>query len=369
MKESLVTISQINENIKNKLDNIKNVTLKGEITNLKMSNGHYYLSLKDSYSSISAIIWKNKKLKIDIQNGDEVIVSGKINVFTRNGTFSLHIDEINKNSKGNSYLEYERIKEKYYKLGYFDQKKLLPKIITRLGIITAKHGAALQDILYVLKKNNINIDIIIEDCNVQGINCPSSIISALNNISSVDVIILGRGGGSIDDLMGFSHPDVIEAIYQCKMNGTTIISAVGHEIDFMLSDFVADIRAPTPSIAGEIISNQINSFKNNIMNIKSEQEIILKNKINEYKLHLKTLQTNLINFLINEQKYIIQTRINNYNNKLINFKNLLKSSHIKITCQNNVINNLEDLLNYICITNNFTITLPDGIIDVKISLI
>ena len=235
----------------------KKINIIGEITNFKITGGRIYMNLIDETSSISIIKWNCTKSDLILENNNMVNVCGSIKCFLKQGTYNIiatKIELINKEKSANNYLIN---KEKYEKLGYFNNQKELPKFIKNIGILTALDGAAIHDIMFVLNKNQYKGNVYIKNSIVQGNMCPQSIVSGIdffeiNKKLNIDVLLITRGGGSIEDLMGFSDPLVIEKLYSCKFY---TVSAVGHETDFMLSDFVCNLRCPTPSIAAETLSS------------------------------------------------------------------------------------------------------------------
>lgn len=233
-------------------------TIKGELHNYSKRNGNIFAAIKDKNSSIDIICWNCLE---DYENGDEVEIYGRINFYKKTSKINLQIFSIKKLGQGDHHKLYEKLKQNFQNLGYFDRKKEMPKNINNIGIVTSKDGAALQDVLYVLKNGGFDGNIIIKDCLVQGINAPNSIKDAIESFkvnretNNVDLILITRGGGSLEDLMAFSSEKVVKAIYESDI---FTISAVGHEIDSMLSDFTADLRAPTPSIGAQIIINEYN---------------------------------------------------------------------------------------------------------------
>ena len=267
----------------------------GEISNYKISKGSVFFTLKDEVSTISVVMWNylNRKTKIELEDGKKVKVYGNLNVYGKSGSYNLKAYKVELLGVGNLFREYLKLKEEYTQKGYFseDIKKKLPTTINKIGIITAKDGAALQDFLYVLTKNEFCGQVHIKNCSVQGKECPKSVVNGINLLDSMklDVLVVARGGGSFEDLFGFSDGAVIEAIHNCN---TCIISAIGHEIDFMLSDYVADIRAPTPSIAGEIISGK----RDGVIGL-DELDILINN--------LQIQITNRISYLESEYSIII----------------------------------------------------------------
>jgi exodeoxyribonuclease VII large subunit len=301
------TVSQISNEIKTILGtNIPDkLTVEGEISNFKVSNGNLFFTLKDEESSISIVSWSFEKY-FDIEgitNGDKVQVYGKLVCYSKNGSYSLQIFKLEKQGVGDLHSAYEKLKYKFNLKGYFDDKnkKQLPNNIKNIGIITSPEGAALQDILFVLKKNKFQGKVYIKRCMVQGNMCPKSIadsIEYLNNFKiqegktkkKLDLIMVTRGGGSFEDLMGYSDEKVIESIYESDI---FVMSAVGHEVDFMLSDFVADCRAPTPSIGAEIISKKQKDILDNLNEINEFFSQTLKTKI----LHSFEIYYNKLNML------------------------------------------------------------------------
>lgn len=260
------SVTELNNTIKDSLDdNFSNIEVEGEIGNLKQSSGNTYMSLKDSESTIPAIIWRSlyQNMKVRVKEGDKVKISGKLEVYIKHGKYQIIVRKIEVDGTGKLYDEYTQRKEKYEKKNYFDKtrKKYLPENIKAIGIVTSTEGAAIKDVLSVLEKDGYGGKVFIKNCVVQGDNCPSSVKKAIKYFNNfvydeekqrkVDVILITRGGGSFEDLFGFSDKKVIEAIHKSEI---CTISAVGHEIDNMLSDYVADIRTATPSVGATLIA-------------------------------------------------------------------------------------------------------------------
>jgi exodeoxyribonuclease VII large subunit len=353
------TISELNNMINLGIDNAfpKDIKLSGEISNLRNSRGHLYMNLKDSESIIRAILWKSTKDNLknnkDLAEGNKVDIIGHLNYYVPGGSLSFIIDNIEiKKNIGKIKKQYEKLKKFYKEKGYFDpnKKKQLPRQIRKVSIITSQEGAALQDILYTFKKCKLNLEIKILGVVVQGKNCAKDVSNAIDSIEKdSDVVLITRGGGDMEDLFGFSDSLVIEAIHNCPIY---TISAIGHEIDFMLSDFVADHRAPTPSIAAEFIS--LNN-KNFIENIEKKERLIIdliKEKLNNNKLFLLTVKNQLEDPVISlnnlEQKVLCllesklsfyQGNINLYNNQL----DLIKPQKegLKLVVGDEIIKNLK----------------------------
>ena len=253
------TITALNKAIKNMFEEKKelnNIHLKGEISNFKHhSRGHLYFTLKDETSQLSAIMFASNasNLKFEPADGMKVLVSGKVSVYETGGTYQIYVNEMIEDGLGNLYLEFEKLKKKLEQEGLFkkEYKKEIPKFPNRIGIITAPTGAAIKDIMSTIKRRFPIVETILFPSLVQGIEAKDDIVRniKLANTFDLDVIILGRGGGSIEDLWAFNEECVARAIFDSKI---PIVSGVGHEVDFTISDFVADLRAPTPTGAAEM---------------------------------------------------------------------------------------------------------------------
>ncbi len=356
------TVTELNEIIKKTITTeFKNklITVSGEISNLKNSGNHTYLTLKDDTTTLSVAFW-NKNLKN--QNGEHVEVSGKMDYYIKSGNINFIGTNVKIIGVGSSHSQYEKIREEYEKKGYFKNRKSLPNSAKNIGVVTSYTGAALQDFMYVLKKNQFSGNVYIYDCNVQGIKCPVSVAQGIKffnspfNISDyddksdtdvdtdadtetnsdsdaktshdlskghreetiveveVDIIVVTRGGGSFEDLMGFSSPKVIDAVHGSKKY---IISAVGHEIDNMLSDYAANYRAPTPSIAGEVIVSIGNKNKMHLDKLQNQiyysfHEI--KETLLKYKIHLKQIDDSLVDpsKILNDKIYLLHKKAKNH---------------------------------------------------------
>lgn len=243
--------------------NLRVITIKGEISNFTnhIKTGHFYFTLKDDTASIKAIMFKGNasKVRFDVKNGMNVIICGSIQVFERDGVYQLYCDSLEPDGIGALYLAFEQLKEKLSKLHMFDDshKKPIPTMPKKIGIVTSKTGAALQDILNILGRRYPLCSVLLISTLVQGENAPESIVHSIKQaelVGDIDLLIVGRGGGSIEDLWAFNDERVAHAIYDCEI---PVISAVGHEIDFTIADFVADLRAPTPSAAAELATPDI----------------------------------------------------------------------------------------------------------------
>lgn len=275
MNNNYITVTQLTKYIKYRLDNDQNlmkVYLKGEISNFKAhSRGHLYFTIKDENTRINAIMFSTyaSKLKIAPLDGMKVLVTGKISVYEPSGNYQIYVESLEEDGVGNLYIAFEELKKKLEKEGLFDKskKKKIPLIPERIGIITAPTGAAIKDILSTLKRRWPLAETILFPTLVQGKEAASDIVRniELSKNYDLDVLIIGRGGGSIEDLWCFNEEIVARAIYDLN---TPVISAVGHEIDFTICDFVADLRAPTPTGAAELAVPNINDIINFLTQLK-----------------------------------------------------------------------------------------------------
>ncbi len=258
--EQTMTVSQLNLFIKDILGQIpilNNIKIKGEISNFKHhSSGHMYMSLKDESGVLRAVMFRSSAISLNFkpENGMQVIAQGRVAVYERDGQYQLYINSMEQDGKGNLYEQFEKLKAKLQKEGLFDPntKKPIPRYPKRIGVITAPTGAAVRDIINILSRRFKAADVCLCPALVQGDGAAESIKKAIeyfNNENLVDVLIVGRGGGSIEDLWAFNEETVARAIFNSEI---PVISAVGHETDFTIADFVADLRAPTPSAAAEL---------------------------------------------------------------------------------------------------------------------
>ena len=256
-----LSVTQVNLYIKevmNRDDILTDVLVKGELSNFKAhSSGHMYMSLKDETGVMRAVMFRGSaaKLRFKPQNGMKVVAHGRVTVYERDGQYQLYIDDMQQEGVGDLYVAFEELKQKLSQEGLFDpaHKKPLPKYPKRVGVVTAPTGAAIRDIINVLTRRFSYADVVLYPVLVQGENAKESIVEAIryfNETKGADVLIVGRGGGSIEDLWAFNEEIVAREIYRSEI---PIVSAVGHEIDFTISDFVADLRAPTPSAAAELV--------------------------------------------------------------------------------------------------------------------
>lgn len=257
-KDKIFSVTEISQTVKQMLEGVfGEVAIEGEISNLKTaSSGHIYFDLKDENALISAVLFKGYARGLILKEGDLIVARGEISCYIKQGRYQLIVKEAEVKTKGNLFAEFEKLKEKLSQEGLFDEdKKLpLPPFPSRIGVVTSPTGAAIRDILSVLKRRGRNLEVIIAPALVQGEGSKEQIVQALKNLQKLtpppDVILLGRGGGSIEDLWSFNEELVVRAVAASKI---PIISCVGHETDFTLTDFAASLRAPTPSAAAELV--------------------------------------------------------------------------------------------------------------------
>ena len=345
MNDKYLTVTQINKYIKYKMDNDSNLSvvyLKGEISNFKNhSSGHLYFTIKDESSRILAVMFRANASKINFKpvDGSKVLVVGRISCYEASGNYQIYVEEMLEDGVGNLYLEFEKLKKKLGDKGYFDDiyKKPIPKFPKKIGIITAPTGAAIRDIITTINRRYKLVELYIFPSLVQGENAKDDIVKNLNCASNydLDLIILGRGGGSIEDLWAFNEEVVADAIFKSNI---PIISAVGHEIDFTISDFVSDLRAPTPTAAAELsVPNTIdliNYIKQlEIRASKSMENIIdtkksrLSSLVNSYVLknpkNMYEIKSQKLDNLVDKLNIYIKRNINDNNNRFINILNKL----------------------------------------------
>ena len=273
-----ITVSQVNRYIKALLDEsapLRNIYISGEISNFKYyySSGHMYFTLKDENSQLKAVMFSSNasRLKFMPDNGMKVICCGRISVYEKSGEYQLYVDDMQPDGVGALNLAFEQLKEKLFNEGVCDDdvKKPLPQFPKKIGVATSDIGAAVEDIKNITARRYPLAELVIAPTIVQGATASADIVKSLrllDEMEDVDVIIVGRGGGSIEDLWAFNSEEVARAVIGCE---TPIVSAVGHETDFTICDFVAELRAPTPSAAAELVCPDINSLANELSVLKS----------------------------------------------------------------------------------------------------
>lgn len=334
-----LSVSEINKIIKMKFDNssfFNRVFLKGEISNFKiqMPSGHCYFTIKDESSRISAIMFKTTANKVgtSFKDGDMVIVIGKISVYEASGNYQIYIESMEISGSGDLYKKYLELKNKLDKEGLFleSHKRPIPKFPNKIGIVTASTGAAIKDILTTIKRRYPLCETILFPSLVQGNGAKEDIVNKINiaNTYDLDVLIVGRGGGSIEDLWAYNEEIVARAIYDSKI---PIISAVGHEVDFTIADYVADKRAATPTAAAELAVPNIMDISLNIDSLFDRATNNIKILIDNYKKILDKINKSYIIAnpmnIYNTKKQMLNISINNLNN---NIKNIITINKMNI---------------------------------------
>ncbi|ERJ13776.1 exodeoxyribonuclease VII large subunit [Haloplasma contractile] len=302
MDKTPLTVTALNKYLKHKFDhdvNLQTVLLKGEISNFKRhSRGHLYFTLKDENSQLSAIMFSSKasKLKFDVEDGMNVVVEGSVSLYLRGGSYQIYVNNIVVDGIGQLYVKYEQLKEKLEKQGYFDPryKKEKPRYPKKIGVCTSDTGAAIRDIITTITRRYPIVEVMIFPTLVQGEHAKTSIvqqIEAANSLKDIDLLIIGRGGGSIEDLWAFNEEVVANAIFNSKI---PIISAVGHETDFTIADFVADFRAPTPTAAAELAVPDSQELLISLNNVNRHLNQLIINKHKGLKDHYLRLASSYV---------------------------------------------------------------------------
>lgn len=297
-----MTVSALNRYVKNLIDNdelLGMVYIKGEISNFKKHySGHLYFTLKDESCLIKCVMFKTYTPNLDFEpkDGDSVLILGSVAVYERDGIYQIYVKGMEIDGVGALYAEYEKLKARLADEGLFDEdkKKPIPMLPKSIGVITSKTGAVIRDIINVTTRRFPNVNIKLYPASVQGAGAAATIVKALeyfNEKKNVDVIIVARGGGSLEDLWPFNEEVTARAIYASEI---PVISAVGHETDFTIADFVADLRAPTPSAAGELAVPEINEVKWKINNSQNKLKILLKQKVEAMKARFEKIMKSRI---------------------------------------------------------------------------
>lgn len=341
MTDNYITVTQLTRYIKYKMDNDSNlnhICLKGEISNFKAhSRGHLYFTIKDENTRINAVMFAGNasKLKFSPMDGTKVLVIGKVSVYEATGGYQIYVSDMIEDGMGNLHVEFEKLKKKLEQEGLFDSKhkKKIPKIPKKIGIITAPTGAAIKDILSTIKRRWPIAETILFPSLVQGKEAAEDIVRNINRTKDfdLDVLIVGRGGGSIEDMWCFNEEIVARAIYDLDV---PVISAVGHEIDFTICDFVSDLRAPTPTGAAEMAVPNISDFYNYLNQIYIRLNKSTNNIIKNLKERLDSLKNS----------YVLKNPLNIYESVEQKFDNLLERLQLNIL---NIINSNKTRLNNI----------------------
>ena len=300
MTKNVYSVGQVNNYIKNMFAQdfmLHHISIKGEVSNCKYhSSGHIYFTIKDAQGAMSAIMFSGnrKGLTFQMKEGDKVIVTGSVEVYERDGKYQIYARQIELDGAGNLYLQFEALKRELEEMGMFagEYKQAIPKYARTIGIVTAPTGAAVQDIRNIATRRNPYVQLILYPALVQGEGAAPSIVNGIHVLErlGVDVIIVGRGGGSIEDLWAFNEEIVARAIFECQI---PIISAVGHETDTTIADYVADLRAPTPSAAAELAVYDYRTTMLELENRKRHMQMILARKVEFARERLSHYETRL----------------------------------------------------------------------------
>ena len=383
-----LNITQLNTIIKRIIDAeefLQTICVYGEVSNFKISAGNAYFDIKETGSQLACV--KFGAYDLDIHNGDMVLLYGKLNYYVKTGKMSFVVSKIEPYGLGELYKKYLVLKESLSQEGLFDErfKKQLPKFSSKVGIITSETGAVIRDIVHVAKKKNPYTDIIVFPARVQGTNAEDEIIAGLRyfELSDVDVVIIARGGGSFEDMAPFNTEKLVREIFVCKK---PIISAVGHETDFSLTDFVADMRAPTPSVAGELaffdFQKTVDDLNLYIQSIISSSKNFIEDK---QRTVVDVCQDIAQSFQMQTQREVmsLQVAINGINTnfeKLIDQKsadldkllltieksnpmNILRSGYAVVKKENKNISSVDE----VNVNDSLKILLADGVIDAKVT--
>jgi exodeoxyribonuclease VII large subunit len=377
MEEIYLSVSDVNTYIKSVFDRdefLSFVNIKGEISNLKFhTRGHLYFSLKDENSKINAVMfnYKDANLSFIPKDGMNVEVRGKINVFVAGGSYQVNVTSMKEDGVGNLYILFEELKRNLANEGLFDEskKKKLPRIPKKVGVITASTGAAVKDIISTINRRFPLTEIILFPTLVQGEGAKENIVRMLEkaNQSDVDVIIVGRGGGSIEDLWAFNEEIVVRAIYASVK---PVVSAVGHEIDYTISDFVSDMRAPTPTAAAELVVPSQLEIQRYLSDYKSRIISVMTKKLASYTEFLDKCRNS----------YVLNNPVNMYRQEEQKLDNLIEMLNInvlhRLDRENSLLENLKTKLELLnpdnILSKGYSVTLVNGKIlrsvkDLKVS--
>ena len=341
------TVTELNHRVKDLVEAVpafSDLLLRGEISNYKVyPSGHHYFTLKDSESALRCVMFKGSavKLRFKPENGMQVIASGRISVYPRDGAYQLYCSGLSADGVGDLYVAFEQLKEKLYREGLFDpaHKKPLPRFPRRIAIVTSSAGAAVHDMIRILRRRYPIAKVLLLPVRVQGVEAPPEIVGAIryaNRYQLADVLITGRGGGSLEDLWAFNDERVARAIYACE---TPVISAVGHETDFTIADFVADMRAPTPSAAAELAVFDYAQWCERIRQYEDTLYRAMSEKIRAYRNRLASLNMELRNSaperrLLDNKQYLdsLRLRLDNCMDRMMeNYRHRFKLSATRLS--------------------------------------
>lgn len=303
MAQNVYTVKQVNAYIKNMFTQdymLNRIYVKGEVSNCKYhTSGHIYFSLKDESGTIACVMFAGQRggLSFRMKEGQQVIVLGSVNVYERSGSYQLYAKEIRSDGDGALYERFQMLKKELEEMGMFapEYKKAIPAYAKRIGVVTAPTGAAVRDIMNIAARRNPYVQLILYPAQVQGAGAKESIVRGIHLLqkTGVDVMIVGRGGGSIEDLWAFNEEEVARAIFECQI---PVISAVGHETDTTIADYVADLRAPTPSAAAELAVSdhrqtqiRMQEYELRLNRLLTQKTETARQKVREYRMRLRYL--------------------------------------------------------------------------------
>ena len=339
MTQNVYTVRQVNAYIKNMFTQdymLNRIYVKGEVSNCKYhTSGHIYFSLKDESGTIACVMFAGQRggLAFHMREGQQVVVFGGISVYERSGSYQLYAREIRLDGEGVLYERFQALKQELGEMGMFapEYKKTIPSFVKTVGIVTAPTGAAIRDIMNISARRNPFVQLILYPALVQGEGAVQSIVTGIQTLDaySVDVMIVGRGGGSIEDLWAFNEEAVARAIFECE---TPVISAVGHETDTTIADYVADLRAPTPSAAAELAVYDYRLTERTMIEYREKATRLLEQQIRMQRLRLREYQTKLMYLHPENQVRDYRQRIVDYEEKLrLLMENSLQKNKMRFT--------------------------------------
>ena len=339
MTQNVYTVRQVNAYIKNMFTQdymLNRIYVKGEVSNCKYhTSGHIYFSLKDESGTIACVMFAGQRggLAFHMREGQQVVVFGGISVYERSGSYQLYAREIRLDGEGVLYERFQALKQELGEMGMFapEYKKTIPSFVKTVGIVTAPTGAAIRDIMNISSRRNPFVQLILYPALVQGEGAVQSIVTGIQTLDAygVDVMIVGRGGGSIEDLWAFNEEAVARAIFECE---TPVISAVGHETDTTIVDYVADLRAPTPSAAAELAVYDYRLTERTMIEYREKATRLLEQQIRMQRLRLREYQTKLMYLHPENQVRDYRQRIVDYEEKLrLLMENSLQKNKMRFT--------------------------------------
>lgn len=339
MTQNVYTVRQVNAYIKNMFTQdymLNRIYVKGEVSNCKYhTSGHIYFSLKDESGTIACVMFAGQRggLAFHMREGQQVVVFGGISVYERSGSYQLYAREIRLDGEGVLYERFQALKQELGEMGMFapEYKKTIPSFVKTVGIVTAPTGAAIRDIMNISARRNPFVQLILYPALVQGEGAVQSIVTGIQTLDAygVDVMIVGRGGGSIEDLWAFNEEAVARAIFECE---TPVISAVGHETDTTIADYVADLRAPTPSAAAELAVYDYRLTERTMIEYREKATRLLEQQIRMQRLRLREYQTKLMYLHPENQVRDYRQRIVDYEEKLrLLMENSLQKNKMRFT--------------------------------------